>query len=142
YLGLDLLYKYIVKPSIPEGVSKGAHYGTVQCTLTSHNLFCKSHVLRVHTKPAKKRINVTPLYLQRGRQRYTLRHVIPMYTVHPHFTICEVNLLPYTGHNSRLHATIENNIRKPEKRLAVLRKTWESHPIPLARPGNSTNDAG
>uniref|UniRef100_A0A2H1VXT6 SFRICE_031008 n=1 Tax=Spodoptera frugiperda TaxID=7108 RepID=A0A2H1VXT6_SPOFR len=40
---------YIITPLIPEGVGRGAHYDTYlmtrQCTLTFHNLCCKSHVI-------------------------------------------------------------------------------------------------
>ncbi|KAF9810108.1 hypothetical protein SFRURICE_011276 [Spodoptera frugiperda] len=36
---------YIVTPSIPERVGRGAHYGTVQCTSTFHKLCYESHVI-------------------------------------------------------------------------------------------------
>ncbi|KAF9811915.1 hypothetical protein SFRURICE_021272 [Spodoptera frugiperda] len=53
-------------------------------------------------------------YPRRGRQRYTLRHVMPLYDVHPFFTICVMN--PYchigTGHNSILRAaTARGSVR-------------------------------
>lgn len=32
-------------PFIPEGVGRGAHYDTVQCKPTFHNLSCKTHVI-------------------------------------------------------------------------------------------------
>ncbi|KAF9810991.1 hypothetical protein SFRURICE_000059, partial [Spodoptera frugiperda] len=55
-----------VTPLIPEGVGRGAHYGT-QCTPTFHNLCCKSHVigdsvlpLRDFAKNRKKTSNTSP----------------------------------------------------------------------------------
>ncbi|KAF9802109.1 hypothetical protein SFRURICE_004360 [Spodoptera frugiperda] len=38
--------------------------------------------------------NVTPFYPQRGRQRCTLRHLMPLYNVHPLFTIfCVIDVV-------------------------------------------------
>ncbi|KAF9808163.1 hypothetical protein SFRURICE_008666 [Spodoptera frugiperda] len=38
------------------------------------------------------------IYPRRGRHKCTLRYVMPLYNVHPLFTICGVSLLRYTGH--------------------------------------------
>uniref|UniRef100_A0A2H1VJC0 SFRICE_014800 n=1 Tax=Spodoptera frugiperda TaxID=7108 RepID=A0A2H1VJC0_SPOFR len=67
---------------------------------------------------------------RRGRQRCTctLRHVMPLYNVHPLFTI-----LCYKSHvvGARLRATTEN--RKSEKSPVILCPTRESNPRPLVR---------
>ncbi|KAF9801675.1 hypothetical protein SFRURICE_018232 [Spodoptera frugiperda] len=38
--------------------------------------------------------NVTPFYPRRGRQWCTLRHVMPLYNVHPLFTNCVISPIP------------------------------------------------
>ncbi|KAF9822581.1 hypothetical protein SFRURICE_015987, partial [Spodoptera frugiperda] len=62
-------------------------------------------------------------YPRRGRQRCTLQHVMPLYNVHPHFTICVINsVLLDTEKSSKI-----------QKSSVVLCPTRESNRRPLFR---------
>ncbi|KAF9794234.1 hypothetical protein SFRURICE_009611 [Spodoptera frugiperda] len=72
-----------------------------------------------------------PFYPQRGRQRCTLRHTMPLYNVHPLLTIC----VPCNSNMYWcviLRATTEK-FSKNRKSPVILRPTRESNPRPLAR---------
>ncbi|KAF9795649.1 hypothetical protein SFRURICE_015199, partial [Spodoptera frugiperda] len=73
-------------------------------------------------------------YPRRGRQRCSLRHVMPLYNVHPLFTICVISPI--------LHATTEK-FYKNRKSPVTLCPTRESNPRPLVRQSHcdhSTNE--
>ncbi|KAF9805552.1 hypothetical protein SFRURICE_020937 [Spodoptera frugiperda] len=74
-----------------------------------------------------------------GRQRCTLRSVMPVYDEHPLLNhLCyksNVSLLPYTGHNPD-SVLLLRNFRKIEM------STWVSNPRPLARHLRSLGQRG
>ncbi|KAF9823603.1 hypothetical protein SFRURICE_011909 [Spodoptera frugiperda] len=77
-------------------------------------------------------------YLGRDRQRCTLRHVMPLYNVHPLFTIC------YKSQVIGDSVLLLRNFRKTENTPVILCPTREMNPRPLVWQSpcdHSTNEA-
>ncbi|KAF9808341.1 hypothetical protein SFRURICE_008394 [Spodoptera frugiperda] len=135
-----------VTPSIPEGVGRGAHYGTVQCTPTFPNFCCKCHEIGCEpiaipgTLPNSSRNNnlwitqrVAPCMYQ---TRYTLRgsrlpshcsnravlHVLQnqMRITHTHVFSRMSNRLEHTRRPNNDSVKISFNIKVPKNTLSVV----------------------
>ncbi|KAF9799237.1 hypothetical protein SFRURICE_006497 [Spodoptera frugiperda] len=78
----------------------------------------------LHLQLPNKKKQRHAFYPRKGRQRCTFRHAMPLYNVHPRFTVCVISSIP--------RATTEkfsNNRKSP----AILCSTWESNPSALAK---------
>ncbi|KAF9804552.1 hypothetical protein SFRURICE_014460 [Spodoptera frugiperda] len=74
--------------------------------------------------------NCTKIYPRRGRQRCTLRHVMPLYNVHPLFTICVISPILRATTNSKMSSNTlpDTEIEPlcPTVALAATRLIWQS----------------
>ncbi|KAF9818715.1 hypothetical protein SFRURICE_011761, partial [Spodoptera frugiperda] len=118
-----------VTPFSSEGVGRGARYRS-KCRNTRYTHFSPFAPF----VPCNRGFvfNATSRLSSSMGQRCILRHVMPLYNVHPVFTICVKSpiscLLSYTGHNSSFRATTE--------------KISKRDPLPDSRNcDHSTNEA-